>query len=182
MCIPGPELFDADELSLRRQRICLSMMCRNTFNASVLGRHSGPFAAGRRDRAPMDGFTACPVGRLAPAYCDASAEAAQKQNSKGHHLDPARKRISTVAAQGYAPASIRGRAPSMARSPVDMHSRSSLARCRCALTSDAACSLFSDPTKNSRYVGARPPLGTVRCMDAATEPPWMGLRRVSWGV
>ena len=40
---------------------------------------------------------------------------------------------------------------------------------------------FNDVPKHFQCVGARPPLGTVRGRDAATEPPWMGLRRVPWG-
>ncbi len=126
-------------------------------------RHSGPFAARCRDRAPMDGFTACPVGRIAPAY---SRETGLLISACA--FDPARQRISTVAAQGCAPASIRGRAPSMARSPVDMHSRSSLVRCRCTLTSDANALASQTPTQHGRV--CRPGAEMVRWAAAGSKP------------
>ena len=122
-----------------RKSFCLSVTRRNTFNASVLGTTRDRLLHGCSDRAPKDGFTACPVGCLAPAYGDARTAA----KAESHHFNPARQRTSTVAAQGYAPASIRGRAPSMARSPADVHSRSSRARCGYAFTSGVHVGAFT---------------------------------------
>ena len=80
---------------------CPSVMQRNTFSTSVLGATRDRTRQERRVRAPMDGFTACPEGRLAPAYSNANT-AVKAITSIRPDNTPA------VAAQAVLPASIRG--------------------------------------------------------------------------